>query len=82
VTATATPIPPTSGHVVLCGLNELGYQTLVELRRRGEEVVVVARATREEFAAGARAFGVTLLAAYMTNELILKQPVAETACGL
>jgi Trk K+ transport system NAD-binding subunit len=48
---------PESGHVILCGLNELGYQTLEELRRLGEEVVVVARTPREEFAAGATALG-------------------------
>jgi Trk K+ transport system NAD-binding subunit len=32
-----------AGHVVLCGLNELGYRTLEELSRMGAEVVVVVR---------------------------------------
>ena len=31
----------TGGHVVLCGLNELGYRTLEELVRLGEDVVVI-----------------------------------------
>lgn len=45
------------GHVVLCGLNELGYRTLEELARMGAEVVVVVRAAAADLAAGARALG-------------------------
>src|SRR6266511_78421 len=38
------------GHVVLCGLNELGYRTLEELARMGAEVVVVVRAAAADLA--------------------------------
>lgn len=79
---TATSTAPTSGHVVLCGLNELGYQTLVELRRLGEEVVVVTRATREEFAAGARALGATLLDGSYRQEQVLRSAGVQTAAAL
>jgi Trk K+ transport system NAD-binding subunit len=78
----ATSTAPTSGHVVLCGLNELGYQTLQELRRLGEEVVVVARAPREEFAAGARALGATLLDGSYRQERVLRSAGVQTAAAL
>jgi Trk K+ transport system NAD-binding subunit len=76
------PAVPESGHVILCGLNELGYQTLEELRRLGEEVVVVARTPREEFAAGARALGVTLLEGSYRQERVLRSAGAQTANAL
>ena len=76
------PAVPESGHVILCGLNELGYQTLEELRRLGEEVVVVARTPREEFAAGARALGVTLLEGSYRRERVLRSAGAQTANAL
>jgi voltage-gated potassium channel len=78
----ATSTAPTSGHVILCGLNELGYQTLQELRRLGEEVVVVARAPREEFAAGARALGGTLLDSSYRQEEVLRAAGVQTATAL
>jgi hypothetical protein len=46
-----------AGHVVLCGLNELGYRTLEELSRMGAEVVVVVRAAHADLATGVRALG-------------------------
>ena len=73
---------PQSGHVILCGLNELGYQTLVEVRRLGEEAGVVARTPREEFAAGARALGVTLLEGSYRQERVLRSAGAHTANAL
>jgi Trk K+ transport system NAD-binding subunit len=76
------PTAPTSGHVILCGLNELGFQTLEELCRLGEEVVVVARASREEFAAGAKALGVTLLEGSYRQEQVLRTAGVQTAAAL
>lgn len=73
---------PESGHVILCGLNELGYQTLEELRRLGEEVVVVAHTPREEFAAGATALGVTLLEGSHRQERVLRSAGPQTANAL
>ena len=78
----AASAAPTAGHVVLCGLNELGYQTLHELRRLGEEVVVVARAPREEFAAAARALGVTLLDGNYRQERVLRDAGVPAAAVL
>jgi Trk K+ transport system NAD-binding subunit len=70
------------GGVVLCGLNELGYQVLHELRRLGEDVVVVARAPREEFAAGARSLGVTLLEGSYRQEGVLRSAGVASAAAL
>jgi hypothetical protein len=76
------PAVPESGRVILGGLNELGYQTLEELRRLGEEVVVVARTPREGFAAAARALGVTLLEGSYRQERVLRSAGAQTANAL
>jgi hypothetical protein len=46
--------PAAGGHVVLCGLNELGYRTLEELRRMGEEVVIGLYATKRGSASRSR----------------------------
>ena len=42
----------TGGHVVLCGLNELGYRTLEELVRLGEDVVVIVPSPEGDLARG------------------------------
>ena len=54
----------------------------MELRRLGEEVVVVAGTPREEFAAGARALGVTLLEGRYRQERVLRSAGAHTANAL
>ncbi len=76
------PAHRASGHVVLCGLNELGYQTLEELHRLGEEVVVLARSPREEFAAHARALGVPLIEGSYRQEQVLRSAGVQRAAAL
>jgi voltage-gated potassium channel Kch len=71
-----------AGHVILCGLNELGYQTLEELHRLGEEVVVVARAPSEEFADRARALGATLVDGNYRHEQALRSARVQRAAAL
>ena len=71
-----------AGHVILCGLNELGYQTLEELHRLGEEVVVVARAPSEEFADRARALGATLVDGNYRHEQALRAARVQRATAL
>jgi Trk K+ transport system NAD-binding subunit len=61
-----------AGHVVLCGLNELGYRTLEELSRMGAEVVVVVRAADADLATGARALGATLVQGSYRDESVLR----------
>ena len=62
---------PSRGHVVLCGLNELGYRTLEELVRLGEEVVVVARSPSGELAHGAEELGVRMLTGSYRDPAVL-----------
>jgi Trk K+ transport system NAD-binding subunit len=61
----------TRGHVVLCGLNELGYRTLEELVRLGEDVVAVVRSPDEELARGARELGATLVVGSYRDQAVL-----------
>jgi TrkA-N domain len=70
------------GHVVLCGLNELGYRTLEELTRLGEQVVVVARAPEQELAGGARALGAILVDGSYRDESVLHAAGVPTAGAL
>ena len=69
-------------HVVLCGLGELGLRTLQELRRLGEEVVVVARAPVPEDAEQARRLGATLVEGAHRQEAVLRAAGIETAAAL
>ena len=70
------------GHVVLCGLNELGYRTLEELTRLGERVVVVARSPEQELAGGARALGAALVHGSYRDESVLRAAGVPTAGAL
>jgi hypothetical protein len=75
------PTPsPAGGHVVLCGLNELGYRTLEELVRLGEDVVVVVRSPAEELARGAKELGAALVPGNYRDQAVLRAagvPVAR-----
>jgi Trk K+ transport system NAD-binding subunit len=71
-----------AGHVVLCGLNELGYRTLEELSRMGAEVVVVVRAADADLATGARALGATLVQGSYRDESVLRAAGVPAAAAL
>jgi Trk K+ transport system NAD-binding subunit len=71
-----------TGHIILCGLDELGVRTLEELHRLGERVVVVARRPAEEFAALARALGVPLLEGSYHDEAVLRAAGICTASAI
>jgi Trk K+ transport system NAD-binding subunit len=76
------PAPATGGHVVLCGLNELGYRTLEELVRLGEDVVVIVRSPAEELARGARDLGATLVAGNYRDQAVLRAAGVPVAGAL
>jgi Trk K+ transport system NAD-binding subunit len=76
------PAPATGGHVVLCGLNELGYRTLEELVRLGEDVVVIVRSPAEELARGARDLGATLVAGNYRDQAVLRAAGVAVASAL
>ena len=70
------------GHVVLCGLNELGYRTLEELVRLGEEVVVIVRSPADELARGARELGATLVPGSYRDQAVLRAAGVPVAGAL
>jgi Trk K+ transport system NAD-binding subunit len=70
-----------AGHVVLCGLDRLGFRTLEELRRLGEEVVVVARAPDADLARDAEALGAVLVAGNQREEAVLRRAGVMDACA-
>src|SRR5438094_331876 len=59
------------GHIVLCGLDGLGFRTLEELRRMGEEVVVIS-APGEQFVARARRQGISVIEGSYREEHVLR----------
>jgi Trk K+ transport system NAD-binding subunit len=74
--------PPARGHVVLCGLNELGYRTLEELVRLGEDVVAVVRSPDEALARGAAELGATLVAGSYRDQAVLRAAGVPVAGAL
>src|SRR5919199_1474769 len=66
------PAPERRGHVVLCGLLELGYRTLEELHRLGERVVVVASSAEARFRDGAQALGAEIIEGNYRDERVLR----------
>jgi Trk K+ transport system NAD-binding subunit len=80
--AMEAPAPAAGGHVVLCGLNELGYRTLEELARLDVDVVVVVRSAAEELARGARELGATLVPGSYRDQAVLRAAGVPTARAL
>lgn len=71
-----------TGHIVLCGLDELGFRTLEELRRLGEEVVVIAHSPGQSFAAAARGLRATLIEGNYRDEPVLRAAGVASASTL
>ncbi|MDP9208555.1 MAG: NAD-binding protein, partial [Actinomycetota bacterium] len=67
---------------MLCGLNELGYRTLEELVRLGEDVVVIVRSPAEELARGARELGATLVPGSYRDQAVLRAAGVPVAGAL
>jgi len=64
------------GHIVVCGLEELGLRVLEELDRLGEPVVVLAREPEPRYVAVATRLGATIVDGDPAD------PVALRACGI
>ena len=70
------------GHIVLCGLDGLGLRTLVDLRRLGEEVTVVADDATGAFIERAQALGALFLQGNYRDEAVLKAACVADARAL
>lgn len=70
---------PDGGHVVVCGLGNVGYRVVEELLRAGEEVVAIEPARDARFLAAARRMGATVISADATVFDVLAMARVATA---
>ena len=68
---------PDSGHIIVCGLGNIGFRVVEELQREGERVVVIERARENPFIPTARRLGVAVIVGDATVPEVLRQ--AHTA---
>jgi Trk K+ transport system NAD-binding subunit len=73
---------PDSGHIVVCGLGNIGYGIVEELRQRGEPVVVIERAADNRFIGPARQLGAAVIVGDATVLEVLRQAHAHSARAL
>jgi Trk K+ transport system NAD-binding subunit len=70
---------PDGGHVVVCGLGNIGYRVVNELIEMGERVVAIDRVADNPFIATVRRKGVPTFVGDATLPDVLKQARADTA---
>jgi Trk K+ transport system NAD-binding subunit len=70
---------PDGGHVVVCGLGNVGFRCVEELVKMGRPVVAVERAADAPFAATVRRMGVPVVLGDATVPEVLRQTRAESA---
>ena len=70
---------PDSGHVVVCGLGNIGYRLVMELTAMGERVVAIDKVADNPFIATVRRKGVPTFVGDATLPEVLKQARAESA---
>jgi Trk K+ transport system NAD-binding subunit len=70
---------PDGGHVVVCGLGNIGFRVVEELLRAGQSVVVVEANRDNTFLATARQLGAAVVIGNCTVSEALKQAKVETA---
>lgn len=70
---------PDGGHVVVCGLGNIGFRVVEELLQRGERVVVIESSAQSRFIATTRRQGVAVILGDATVSEVLRQANAGTA---
>jgi Trk K+ transport system NAD-binding subunit len=70
---------PDGGHLVVCGLGNVGYRCVEELARMRKPVVAVDRVADNPFAATVRRMGVPVIVGDATVSEVLRQARADTA---
>jgi Trk K+ transport system NAD-binding subunit len=70
---------PDGGHVIVCGLGNVGYRAIEELHRQGEPVVVIERRPENTFIPTARRLGIPVIVGDATVMEVLRQARAATA---
>ncbi len=70
------------GHVILCGVGNVGFRTLEELLRLGEQVIAVERDPRGTFLDRARALGAEVFVGDARDEHVLRKLNVERASAV
>ena len=70
---------PDAGHVVVCGLGNIGFRCVEELIRMGKQVVAIERVNDNPFAATVRRMGVAVVIGDATVPEVLRQARADSA---
>lgn len=70
---------PDSGHVIVCGLGNIGFRVVEELVQAKERVVVIERELAGRFVATARRLGVAVIIGDATVREVLRQAHADSA---
>ena len=70
---------PDGGHVVVCGLGNIGFRCVEELVRLGVKVVAIEKVNDSPFAATVRRMGVAVIVGDATVAAVLKQARADKA---
>jgi Trk K+ transport system NAD-binding subunit len=70
---------PDGGHVVVCGLGNIGFRAVEELHRQREPVVVIERRSDNAFIPTVRRLGVPVIVGDATIAEVLRQACAATA---
>jgi Trk K+ transport system NAD-binding subunit len=70
---------PESGHIIVCGLGNVGFRVVQELRALGEPVVVIEQNVSNPFVPSARRLGAAVLFGNAAVSEVLRQARAATA---
>jgi Trk K+ transport system NAD-binding subunit len=70
---------PEGGHIIVCGLGNVGFRVVEELLRNGERVVVIERSQDSRFISTARRQGVAVCIGDATVPEVLRQTHAASA---
>jgi len=73
---------PDRGHVVVCGLGNVGFRVVQDLVRQGKSVVAIERNRDNPFVATARRLGAAVVIGDATVREVLRQANAATALAL
>jgi Trk K+ transport system NAD-binding subunit len=73
---------PDGGHIIVCGLGNIGYRVVEELVQAQERVVVIERDAAGRFVTTCRRLGVPVIVGDGTVREVLRQAHAETARAL
>ena len=70
---------PESGHIIVCGLGNVGFRVVEELRSLGELVVVIEHNSNNNFISTARRLGAAVIVGNAAIAEVLRQARATTA---